>query len=74
MLKKPFKILAVLSLFLMILLSSCGGDYQKIRKSTDTQAKYNAAVAYYKAGSYIKALPLFDELLSIYREQKKPRI
>jgi outer membrane protein assembly factor BamD len=48
-------------------LASCGGDYKKIQKSTNSEVKYNAAVAYYKAGNYLKALPLFEGLLSVYR-------
>ncbi|HXB13373.1 MAG TPA: outer membrane protein assembly factor BamD [Bacteroidia bacterium] len=71
MARNPVKIFASFSLLLVLFLSSCGGDYQKIRKSSDTQTKYNAAVSYYKAGSYIKALPLFEELLSIYRGTEK---
>jgi outer membrane protein assembly factor BamD len=51
----------------LFLLASCGGDYKKIQKSTNSEVKYNAAVAYYKAGNYLKALPLFETLLSVYR-------
>jgi outer membrane protein assembly factor BamD len=51
----------------IFVLVSCGGDYKKIQKSTNSEVKYNAAVAYYKAGNFLKALPLFESLLSIYR-------
>lgn len=50
-----------------ILLYSCGGDYKRIQKSGDNQAKFNAAVAFYKSGNYLKALPLFEELITAYR-------
>ena len=33
--------------------------------------KYNAAVAYYNSGNYLKALPLFETLLSVYRGTDK---
>jgi len=52
-------------------LASCGGDYKKIQKSSNSEFKYNAAVAYYKSGDYLKALPLFETLLSIYRGTDK---
>jgi outer membrane protein assembly factor BamD len=55
----------------IFLLASCGGDYKKIQKSTNSEVKYNAAVAYYKAGNYLKALPLFESLLSVYRGTEK---
>jgi outer membrane protein assembly factor BamD len=51
----------------MFLLASCGGDFKKIQKSTNSEVKYNAAVGYYKAGNFLKALPLFESLLSIFR-------
>ncbi len=51
----------------LFLLASCGGDYKKIQKSTNSEVKYNAAVAYYKAGNFLKALPLFESLIPIYR-------
>jgi len=52
-------------------LTSCGGDYKKIQKSTNSEAKYNAAVAYYNAAEYLKALPLFESLLTVYRGTDK---
>jgi len=55
----------------MFLLASCGGDYKKIQRSTNSEFKYNAAVAYYKSGNYLKALPLFEGLLSVYRGTDK---
>ncbi len=55
----------------VLFMASCGGDYKKIQKSTNSEVKYNAAVAYYKAGNYLKALPLFESLLSVYRGTDK---
>jgi outer membrane protein assembly factor BamD len=55
----------------MLFLASCGGDYKKIQKSTNSEVKYNAAVAYYKAGNFLKALPLFESLISVYRGTDK---
>jgi outer membrane protein assembly factor BamD len=61
--KKVFILLAALAL-----LASCS-KYQKILKSTDGDAKFNAAVAYFEKRDYFRALPLFEELVSIYRGQ-----
>ncbi len=55
----------------ILFFASCGGDYKKIQKSTNSEVRYNAAVAYYKAGNYLKALPLFESLLSVYRGTEK---
>ena len=62
-LKNTFILLATLTLF-----SSCS-KYQKILKSTDGDAKFNAAVAYFEKKDYFRALPLFEELISVYRGQ-----
>ena len=53
-----------------VLLASCS-KYQKILKSTDPEAKFNAAVAYFEKKDYFRALPLFEELISVYRGQEK---
>ncbi len=55
----------------VMLLASCGGDYKKIQKSTNSEVRYNAAIAYYKAGNYLKALPLFESLITVYRGTDK---
>jgi outer membrane protein assembly factor BamD len=55
----------------IMLIASCGGDYKKIQKSTNSEVRYNAAVAYYKAGNYLKALPLFESLITVYRGTDK---
>jgi outer membrane protein assembly factor BamD len=65
------KFIFLIGLLATALLSGCGGAYNAVKKSSDTQAKYNAALAYYKAGQYVKALPLFEELVSIYRGTDK---
>jgi outer membrane protein assembly factor BamD len=54
-----------------VLLASCGGDYNRIQKSNDAGVKYTAAMSYYKSGNYIKALPLFEELLTAFRGTEK---
>lgn len=70
-LKLFVKNISAFSLVALLLLASCGGEYKKIQKSTDPQLKYNAALAYYKAGNYLRALPLFEELLSVFRGTEK---
>lgn len=40
-------------------------------KSTDMEAKYNAAVKYYEKKDYYHALQLFEELISVYRGTSK---
>ncbi|MAM29113.1 MAG: outer membrane protein assembly factor BamD [Flavobacteriaceae bacterium] len=47
-------------------LASCS-NYQKILKSDDTAAKYNAADSLYQAGKYKKALKLMEQIVPAYR-------
>ncbi len=64
-------VLVVLAVVAGLMLQSCGGDFNRIQKSGDAQAKYDAALKYYKSADYIKALQLFEQLLSVYRGTEK---
>jgi len=55
---------------LSIVLSSCSG-YQKILKSTDLDYKYEQAIKFFENEEYVKAFPLFDELLLLHRGTDK---
>lgn len=48
------------------LLSACE-PYQKVLKSTDYDYKLKKAKQYYNSGDYFKAIPLFEELLVVYK-------
>ncbi len=52
------------------LLTSCS-SYNRILKGTDMEAKLEAAIRLYKKGDYYKALPLFEELITVYRGTRK---
>lgn len=60
----------VLFISLIVLLGSCS-EHQKLLKTTDLNLKYEKAIEYYENGDYIKALPLFEELIIIYRGTPK---
>lgn len=49
---------------------SCS-EYNKVLKSTDLDYKYDKAMEYYHAEKYYKALPLIEELVSVYRGHKR---
>lgn len=53
-------------------ISSC--KFNKIRKSTDTKEKYDAAVAYYEKEDYYKASLLLEEVIPLIRGQKEQEI
>lgn len=55
-------------LCLCFVVSGCDG-YNKILKSNDIDLKFSKAKEYYHKGNYYKAIPLFDELIAIYRGQ-----
>lgn len=59
-----------LFVLIAVFLSSCGG-YQKILKSNDLDYKFNQAVLFFENEEYIKAYPIFDELLLLYRGTDK---
>ena len=56
----------LLPLVFMVLAFSCG-KYQKVLKSSDFDYKYKMAVKYYEKQDYIRALPLFEELMTVFR-------
>ena len=47
------------------------GKFNKLVKSGDMDAKYDAAVNYFNKEDYTKSLTLFEELMSIYRGTAK---
>lgn len=53
-----------------ILLCACSG-YQKVLKSSDLNYKFEKGLEYYANEDFIKAFPLFDELLLLYRGTDK---
>ena len=66
MLKKQWLFLLPFLLFLL----SCS-KYQRLLKSDDYSAKYEAAVVYYDKGKYERALPLLEELVPLFRGTDK---
>ena len=59
-----------LYIIVLAVLFSCNG-YQKIVKSNDIELKYIMAKKYYEEDEYFKALPLLDELHTLYKGTKK---
>lgn len=55
---------------LLVLVSGCT-EYQKVLKSSDINLKYDKAMEYYDEGEYLKAYPLFEDLIAIYRGTEK---
>jgi outer membrane protein assembly factor BamD len=54
------------ALFLLLVFASCN-NYNRLLKSSDFELKYVKAVEYYGKKNYVKALPLFEELMTVYR-------
>lgn len=57
--------------FILVLLlfvaNSCKNSFQKISKSGDLDLKMTKAKEYYEKREYLKAIPLLEELITIYR-------
>lgn len=60
----------VLLLVILTLITSCSG-YNKVLKSNDLEYKYGKAVEYYKGDDCLKAIPIFEELIALYRGTAK---
>ena len=54
----------------LVVLSGCG-EYEKLLKSRDFPAKYEAALNYYEDGDYARAGTLFDQVDNIFRGTTK---
>ncbi len=52
------------------LISSCS-EYQEVLKGNDLGKKYELAKTYYNKKQYYKALPLFEELVPVYKGSKE---
>ncbi|MBM3939028.1 MAG: hypothetical protein FJ333_10325, partial [Sphingomonadales bacterium] len=63
MLSVPKSILLALA---VLTLSACG-EYGKIYKGKDNQAKYNLALALDSKKDYSRAVPLYEQLRDAYR-------
>lgn len=64
-------LLLIVYCLLVIIFSSSCSEYNRLLKSTDYNKKYDAAVKYYDNQEYVKALALFEELISIFRGTAK---
>jgi outer membrane protein assembly factor BamD len=49
------------------MLSACGDNYAKIAKKGSIEQKYEYAIKAYDKGQYSRALPLLEELITVYR-------
>ncbi|PCJ27038.1 MAG: outer membrane protein assembly factor BamD [Flavobacteriales bacterium] len=56
----------VLIVLIAIISAGCS-KYQKLLKSSDMDLKYEAAIKYYDAEKYEKAMALFEELIPLFR-------
>lgn len=59
---EPFVYILLVSLFL-----GCRSEYEKLKRSPDVAKKYEKAKEYYNKKDYYRALPLFEELVTIFR-------
>lgn len=64
------KRLLLLILPVLLITASCS-KYQKLLKSSDMEAKHNAAVKLYEKKDYYRALQLFEELITVFRGTSK---
>jgi outer membrane protein assembly factor BamD len=65
------KRLSILVLSIFLLASTGCSKYQRLLKSSDLEAKYNAAIKYYNDEDYFRAMTLLEELKDVFRATKK---
>jgi outer membrane protein assembly factor BamD len=58
-------------LFCLFLLFTSCSEYTRVQKGRDVDAKLELAIKLYKKGEYYKALPLLEELITVFRGTKK---
>ena len=63
-------VIGVLFVAAAAILSGCG-EYEKLLKSRDFQAKYDAGVEYYEEGEFARAGTLFDQVANVFRGTTK---
>lgn len=61
------RVFGVLVLFLGLVVATSCSEFRKLQKSTDWNAKYKAALAYYDDEEYYKASVLLDQVLPIIK-------
>jgi len=65
------RLIHIIFLFIILVTVSSCSKYQKLLKSTDINAKYEAAFKYYDQGDFFRAIQLFDELVTYFRATDK---
>lgn len=59
-------------LFLVVLsLTSCKSEYERLRASSDVDLVYKKSLEYYQKKDYLKAQTLFEQILGRYRGKKE---
>jgi len=67
MFSKHLKFILLLAVIVMF---GCG-KHQKLIKSTDNEAKYDAAMKYFETKDYYRALQLYQQLINFYQGTEK---
>ncbi len=63
-------IYALLLAMLVLSAPSCSESYQKVLKSADFNYKLTKANGYYDKGDYSKAIPIYEELIPVFKGTK----
>jgi outer membrane protein assembly factor BamD len=68
--RKNWIVRSLVFVALLVVTASCS-EYQKLLKSSDSDLKYEKAMAYYEKGDYMRASTLFQDLIRVYRGTEK---
>jgi len=65
-----FNRLKIILILAVLVMFGCG-KHQKLMKSTDNEAKYDAAMKYFDTKDYYRALQLYQQLINFYQGTEK---
>jgi outer membrane protein assembly factor BamD len=69
-----FRKKTVILLFSIALMSVACSEYQKVLKSNDVDYKYTKAIEYYEKDDYLRAYPIFEEIIPLLRGTDKAEV
>lgn len=58
-------------IFFSVVIGFTGCEYQRVLKKGTIEEKYNTAKKYYNKKDYVKAVPLLEELVGVYKKPDK---
>lgn len=69
--KMKMQLRNIIYVLVILVTVSCQSEFQKLMKSTDYEKQFEVAVDLFGRKQYLKALPIFEQLMPVYRLTEK---